>query len=236
MINQTNFFDEPNTLVKKTENVFEGVFDNYNIEIIMYNGEPLFNARDIGECLDIDSVTVRRHIQSMNNKQVIKLTNSLIFSDTSSTDIRKLNNAGESFLTEAGVYKVISSSKKLSLYEKQSFLKTLFKKDYFPCLVFKESEFFSLLEEALLPFDIEIKRQFSVGQYRIDGYIETLKIAIEFDENNHDNYNIKKDNERTAFIIKNLNCRFIRVSDKTSNCYNIGYIIKKIFNIGETNE
>jgi len=236
MNNQMNFFNEPNTLIKKSENFFEGIFDSKPIEIIMYNNEPLFNARDVGECLDIDSITVRGHIRSMNNKQVIKLTNELISSNVGLTNIRKLNNAGENFLTEAGIYKAVSISRKLSLYEKHSFLKSLFKKDYFPCFIFKEPEFFSLLEEALLPFDIEIKRQFSVGQYRIDGYIETLKIAIEFDENNHDNYNIKKDNERTAFIIKNLNCRFIRVSDKTSNCYNIGYIIKKIFNIGETNE
>ena len=38
-------------------------FDNHNVEMIMFHNEPLFNARHIGECLDIDDVTVRRHIQ-----------------------------------------------------------------------------------------------------------------------------------------------------------------------------
>lgn len=44
----------------------------------------------------------------MNEKQVIKLKNS----DVDSTDIRKLNNAGENFLTESGVYKLIFKSRK----------------------------------------------------------------------------------------------------------------------------
>ena len=45
----------------------------------------------------------------MNEKQVIKLTNESI---AGLTDIRKLNNAGENFLTESGVYKLIFKSRK----------------------------------------------------------------------------------------------------------------------------
>lgn len=41
-------------------------------------------------------------------KQVVKLTNS----DIGKTDIRKLNNAGENFLTESGVYKLVFKSHK----------------------------------------------------------------------------------------------------------------------------
>ena len=39
---------------------------------------------------------VRMSMSKMNSKQVIKLTNS----DVNNLDIRKLNNAGENFLTE----------------------------------------------------------------------------------------------------------------------------------------
>lgn len=44
----------------------------------------------------------------MNDKQVIKLTNSKI----GKTDFRKLHNTGENFLTESGVYKLVFKSHK----------------------------------------------------------------------------------------------------------------------------
>lgn len=44
----------------------------------------------------------------MNNKQVIKIKNS----DMHNLHIRKLNNAGENFLTESGVYKLVFKSHK----------------------------------------------------------------------------------------------------------------------------
>ena len=44
----------------------------------------------------------------MNNKQVLKIKNS----DMHNLHIRKLNNAGENFLTESGVYKLVFKSHK----------------------------------------------------------------------------------------------------------------------------
>ena len=87
-------------------------FENTKVEIIKINNELFFNAHNIGECLGIDEITVRRHIQSMSNKQVVKITNKLISSDTRLMNIRKLNNAGESFLTERGIYKLCFRSRK----------------------------------------------------------------------------------------------------------------------------
>ena len=66
----------------------------------------MFNPYHVGECLGIKNV--RDNLMNMNEKQVIKLTNS----DVGNTDIRKLNNAGENFLTESGVYKLIFKSRK----------------------------------------------------------------------------------------------------------------------------
>lgn len=86
------------------------IFDGHNVEVIEFNGQVLFNPYNVGECLDLNEVTVRRHIQSMNDKQVCKLTNS----DVQNLNIRKLNNAGENFLTESGVYKLAFKSHKES--------------------------------------------------------------------------------------------------------------------------
>ncbi|TOY35196.1 hypothetical protein DA423_00585 [Clostridioides difficile] len=82
------------------------VFEGKEVEIFELDGRILFNPKHVAECLDIKNVN--ENLRNMNQKQVIKLTNS----DISLTDIRKLNNAGENFLTESGVYKLIFKSKK----------------------------------------------------------------------------------------------------------------------------
>ncbi|MDN9951897.1 Bro-N domain-containing protein, partial [Clostridioides difficile] len=73
-----------------------------------FNGKILFNPYHCGNCLGISNEGVRKAITRMNENQVIKLTNSVV----TDSHIRKLNNAGENFLTESGVYKLIFKSKK----------------------------------------------------------------------------------------------------------------------------
>lgn len=82
------------------------IFENRQVEVFEWNGQALFNPKHVGECLGIKNVN--DNISKMNSKQVIKLKNS----DIGKADIRKLNNAGENFLTESGVYKLIFKSKK----------------------------------------------------------------------------------------------------------------------------
>ncbi|EQF29355.1 toxin Bro [Clostridioides difficile] len=82
------------------------MFEGKEIEVFEFEGRILFNSKDVANCLDIKNVN--ENIRLMNEKQVVKLRNS----DISNTDIRKLNNAGENFLTESGVYKLIFKSRK----------------------------------------------------------------------------------------------------------------------------
>ena len=58
--------------------------------------------------MNLTDSAVRKSIANMNNKQVVKLKNL----DVKDVPIRKLNNAGENFLTESGVYKLIFKSDK----------------------------------------------------------------------------------------------------------------------------
>ncbi|MCC0656357.1 Bro-N domain-containing protein [Clostridioides sp. ES-S-0123-01] len=81
-------------------------FEGKEIEVFEFEGRILFNSKDVANCLDIKNVN--ENIRLMNEKQFVKLRNS----DISNTDIRKLNNAGENFLTESGVYKLIFKSRK----------------------------------------------------------------------------------------------------------------------------
>ena len=97
----------------------------------------------------------------------------------------------------------------------------------------KEIEFINQLEQALKPFGIQGEKQFKVLRYRIDYYIPSLNIAIEYDENDHSNYTYEAHEGRQKEIEKELSCRFIRVSDNNTDAYNIGLVIKKIFNINK---
>ena len=84
-------------------------FEGHEVEVINFNGQPLFNPKDVAECLDI--IDVKSVIRNFNQNQVIKLTNKMI-SDFNLTGIRQLHNTGENFLTESGVYKIIFKSRK----------------------------------------------------------------------------------------------------------------------------
>lgn len=84
------------------------VFENHDVEVFELNGVVYFNPRHVAECLDLSESAVRMAIKKMTSNQVRKLKNS----DVNLTDIRKLNNAGENFLTESGVYKLAFRSDK----------------------------------------------------------------------------------------------------------------------------
>lgn len=100
-----------NTIVAPLTEIIDnnhGIFEGHEIEIFEFEGEILFNPYQVGECLEISKTTVQDHMRKMNNKQVITLTNS----ELGSTVFRKLNNRGENFLTESGLYKLLMKSRK----------------------------------------------------------------------------------------------------------------------------
>ena len=84
------------------------VFEGHNVEVFEWEGKVLFNPYNVGECLELTDSAVRKAFTRMSEKQVVKLKNS----DVTNCHIRKLNNRGENFLTESGVYKLIFKSHK----------------------------------------------------------------------------------------------------------------------------
>lgn len=95
----------------------------------------------------------------------------------------------------------------------------------------KEIEFVNALEKVLSQMSIVGIRQYSVLQYHIDYYIPSIKLAIEYDENDHKDYTYEKQELRQEKIEKELGCKFIRLSDANDNYYNIGLVVKEIINI-----
>lgn len=150
-------------------------------------------------------------------------------------------NGGEqqiNIINKNNVIELIQKSKVKSVKYKNRFKKWLVELNLVDDLLTiesrKEIEFLELLERVMEPFNYNCIRQKIVanGKYRIDLYIEELKIAIEYDEDDHKQYTYEQQEYRQDEIIKNLNCRFIRVSDSESNAYNIGLIMKGIIECG----
>lgn len=134
-------------------------------------------------------------------------------------------------INESGVCQLIQKSRNVSTELKEKLLKILFpNKDIVIATSRKEIEFIEQLEESLKAFDvIDGIKQYPIFNYRIDFYIPSLNIAIEYDENGHNNYTYEQQEGRQKEIEDKLKCRFIRVTDYESDLYNIGYVIKKIF-------
>jgi Rha family phage regulatory protein len=91
----------------------------------------------------------------------------------------------------------------------------------------KEIEFFAELGEALEPMNLTLNTQHRVLSYRLDGYIPSLNLAIEYDEEHH-KHNTEKDKHRQTIIEKELGCDFVRLSELDSNAKNIGKIMAKV--------
>ena len=64
-------------------------FENKEVEVFEFERKVLFNPEHVAECFDIKNIN--DNLRTMNDKQVIKLTNSKI----GITDFRKLHNTGE---------------------------------------------------------------------------------------------------------------------------------------------
>lgn len=90
-----------------------------------------------------------------------------------------------------------------------------------------------LLADFFNKSKIDFKTQKICGNYKIDCYLPQYKIAIEIDEYGHKYYNKKQEKEREKYILKKLNCVFVRCNpnNKDFNIFEfIGDINLKIIN------
>jgi prophage antirepressor-like protein len=86
--------------------IFE--FENQNVETITLDNNALFNPYEIGNRLGMEKSTVRDHLAEMDEDERVLLKNS----DVGLNLGRKLNNRGEVFVTESGMYMLIFVSRK----------------------------------------------------------------------------------------------------------------------------
>ena len=65
--------------------------------------------------------------------------------------------------------------------------------------------------------EVEMFKQFKVGTYRVDLYIEEYDLVVECDEYNHSERDPQKEKEREEFIRSELDCEFIRFNPDCKN-------------------
>ena len=210
------------------------------IRVINIDNEPWFVGKDVVIALGYDLATgtsYTQYIKKYCSKEDIKNYNKETqFQYVLDLDYKKLGQRGGLLINEFGIQDLISNCKTKSEQYLYNFIQWLLSENLItPKLSIharKEIEFLDELEDALRPFNIKGIRQYSVidNKYRIDYYIPSINVAIEYDENEHKNYSYEKHEGRQLEIEKKLGCRFIRISDDNTNSYNIGFVIKNIFN------
>ena len=208
-------------------------------ELTMYGSleEPLFLAKDVAEWIEYSktsngSYNVAKLLMSVDEDEKIKsLCNVNHFRTTTNSSSKARNTQDMWFLREKGLVQLLSKTRTISNNKKNEIISELQKLGFLKEFKFtapKEIEFISLLEDVLKPFNIIGEKQFFYKGRRIDYYIPSLKIAIEYDENNHKGYACENQEGRQKMLENELGCRFIRLSDKNSNGYNIGLVLKTL--------
>lgn len=190
-----------------------------NIRGVEINGEPWLVGKDVAEVLGY------KNTRDAISKHVDK-------EDKNSAKIETISRGRQQMavINKRGVYCLLQRSR-LSNTQKQELIKSLNLTEKVILTSRKELEFIDQLEETLKPFNLVGIRQYKVESYKIDYYIPSLNIAIEYDENDHQSYSYESQEGRQEEIEDILKCRFIRVTDKNTNNFNIGLVIKEMFNM-----
>ena len=211
-----------------------------NVRVVTINGDGWLVGKDVVETLGYDLSTNRYGIyisKYVDEEDYMLLNkNSLTFQNEHGFNYKELGQRGGYLINSRGLSSLMFGTENLS-YEKRYDLTEWFKSIGFlkgiTINTRKEIDFLNMLEKTLEPFGLVGKSQYKVLNYKIDYYIPDLNIAIEYDENNHSSYSYESHELRQKLIEEELGCRFIRISDNKSKEYNVGLVIKELFNIGK---
>ena len=206
-------------------------------ELQVLNHEQTISSREVAKMMEKEHWEVLRMIEG--NKDVVGIIPTLndINADVSEYFIKstyKASNGKENkcyLITVKGIKLLYDNTKGIKKPILMEIYKAMGGKYTEDVIVWyrAEIEFIDQLEQTLEPFNIKGIQQYSVLNYRIDYYIPNLNIAIEYDENGHKNYTYEQHELRQLRIEKELGCKFIRVTDDNTHSYNVGLILKQIF-------
>ena len=201
------------------------VFNNEEfgkVRVVNIDGEGWLAGKDVAELLGYKNTrdALSKHVDE-EDKMLVSVYDGK-------------QNRNMVIVNESGLYQLIAKSKTITKKQKEdsiNFFKKFGMLNDVTLHSRKEIEFIDKLERALLAFNVTGKKQHNILDYKIDYYIPSLNVAIEYDENGHKNYTYEAHELRQKLIQKELGCRFIRVTDNKDDEFNIGLVIKELFNI-----
>lgn len=171
------------------------------------------------------------HISKSGVKVTLSFTERIFDLDSLPFDYTEIGRQGGYCITLFGLSTILQKTERLSHDKKQVIYKILKDLELLKEMAItsrKEIDFVDMLEQTLQPFSIKGESQYYVGNYRIDYYIPSLKVAIEYDEGDHKGYTYEQQELRQEVIENELGCKFVRVSDSNSHSYNVGLVIKEL--------
>lgn len=198
--------------VDSDNNLFS--FNGKGLKIVNVSDEIWFKGKDVAKILEYTDFkqAIRKNIDDEDKitaKKLRKLENI--------KEIEKLK--GEQphtiFINFNGFRNILIKSRKpisIPLAKK-------FNIDLLTKIQCKEAQVLNYVIQLCKIKNIIYDLQFSCGDYSIDMYIHKYKLAIEIDENNHNDRDPEYEKNREEFIKNTLNCKFIRFDPDGKDCF-----------------
>ena len=197
------------------------------IMIVDAKGNILFELYSTGMALGY----INRRKNSIG-KEYVSPYKSRIDKNIKNTGITVFSRGVEKYIDLNGLRKFISIS---NTTNKSKFIEFLQEKGYLHKEeVFeysrKENVLMDSIVRVLKPIGYTLETQKVDANYRLDGYIPELDLVIEYDENNHSQYDSNKEQIRENYIKNNYN-HLIRLTDEDDLMTNIGKVMNKIMEV-----
>lgn len=162
---------------------------------------------------------INEHVSQCNKRSVF--IDDFIYANRSKTV-----NTLHVFINKSGLIELIVKSHLLTQDAKSRILIDLNLDSKLILYSRKEVEFFDLLQKII---NYQIKRQYRVGDYILDGYIPEYNLAIEYDEIYHkSSKQILLDINRESYVKSVLRCDFIRLSEIYTAKKNVEIVLQYI--------
>lgn len=191
-----------------------------NIRKIEIDNDNWFVASDICKVLGLSNVTetVKKLPENFKKLHTVECFYTL---NINSYKRRKTQNMN--VINLEGIKIILNSSR--SIYKDK--LISELKLDIDIIYDFKESTFLKIICASFK--NEKFILQYKIGKYRIDLYFPKYELAIEVDENNHNDRCPIYEKDRELYLKEKLNCDFIRFNPD-EKYFNIGNIICLIIN------
>ena len=187
------------------------------------NGE-IYYASDVGSAAGIKCV--RTAIKNYSNEEKVTSTSEIIKDII--TTYRTYKNVTRkdskiTLLTRRGVEKLLCLSRSPNASDLAKFLNINVYNRFTPI----ETETIKNITTAFQNHPHELQYKPPGTSFRVDLYFPIHKVAVECDEDNHNDRNPDYENNRQSAIEKILDCKFIRYNPHDDN-FNIFEVINKI--------